>query len=149
METQVSSQAAARPPQEVVARPDTRQLGEILLEMGVCNADQLAEALAAQHLEDERVGETLVRLKYVTDWDVCQALGRQFGLPVVDKVEDKDIQDELVGDLPMSFARNNMVLPWVVTPWGRAPWLRYGEEVATLDGKKKDMERFANKVIHR
>jgi hypothetical protein len=42
-----------------------------------------------------------------------------------------------------------MVLPWVVTPWGRAPWLREGEDVSSLDTKKLAMERFANKVIHR
>lgn len=46
-------------------------------------------------------------------------------------------------------AHNNMVLPWVVTPWGRAPWLRDGEDVADLDTKKRAMERFAKKVIHR
>jgi probable F420-dependent oxidoreductase len=46
-------------------------------------------------------------------------------------------------------AENNMVLPWVVTPWGRAPWLRDGEDVVDLDTKKLAMERFANKVIHR
>ena len=46
-------------------------------------------------------------------------------------------------------ADNNMVLPWVVTPWGRAPWLHDGEDVADLDTKKLAMERFANKVIHR
>jgi hypothetical protein len=40
-------------------------------------------------------------------------------------------------------------LPWVVTPWGRAPWLKEGEDVADLDTKKRAMERFANKVIHR
>ena len=46
-------------------------------------------------------------------------------------------------------ADNNMVLPWVVTPWGRAPWLKDGEDTASLDVKKLTMERFANKVIHR
>ena len=46
-------------------------------------------------------------------------------------------------------ADNNMVLPWVVTPWGRALWLKDGEDVASLDTKKLTMERFANKVIHR
>ncbi len=46
-------------------------------------------------------------------------------------------------------ADHNMVLPWVVTPWGRASWLKDGEDVASLDTKKLAMERFANKVIHR
>lgn len=56
---------------------------------------------------------------------------------------------ELEGRLEALGAHHNMVLPWVVTPWGRAPWLRDGEDVALLDTKKRAMERFAEKVIHR
>ena len=46
-------------------------------------------------------------------------------------------------------AANNMTLPWVVTPWGRSPFLKDDEDPASLDVKKKVMERYANKVIHR
>ena len=56
---------------------------------------------------------------------------------------------EIEGQLEELGARHNMVLPWVVTPWGRAPWLKDGEDVSSLDTKKRAMERFANKVIHR
>jgi len=46
-------------------------------------------------------------------------------------------------------AHHNLGLPWVETPWGRAPWLKDDEDTALLDTKKLAMERFANKVIHR
>lgn len=56
---------------------------------------------------------------------------------------------ELEGQLEALGADNNMVLPWVVTPWGRAPWLKDDEDPAELDTKKRAMERFAKKVVHR
>jgi general secretion pathway protein E len=93
---------------KVVARP----LGELLLEAGAISPEQLAEALAAQHLENERVGETLVRLQHCTEWDICVALGKQFGLPVREFVGDDVVQDVLIESLPIGYARNNMVLPW-------------------------------------
>ncbi len=100
----------------VGTRPDPRPIGEILLEMGFVRPEALEEALSAQHLEDERVGETLVRLKHATEWQVCQALARQFGLPCLESVPAEQIDDELVEDLPISYARNNMVIPQRLVP---------------------------------
>jgi probable F420-dependent oxidoreductase len=59
------------------------------------------------------------------------------------------LTEEVEGQLTELGAEHNMTLPWVVTPWGRAPWLKDGEDVASLDTKKLAMERFANKVVHR
>jgi len=87
-------------------------VGELLLEMGAIGPDHLQEALSVQHLEDERVGESLVRLRHCSEWDVCQALGRQFGLEPREKLGEKEIQDELIEELPIGFARSNVCLPW-------------------------------------
>jgi general secretion pathway protein E len=97
------------PPQGV--RPDPRPIGEILIEAGYVDADQLAEALQAQHLEDERVGETLVRLKHASEWQVCQALARQFGLPCRESIPVDQLDDELAERLPIYYARNNLLIP--------------------------------------
>ena len=59
------------------------------------------------------------------------------------------LRPDLEAELDALGAHHNMTLPWVVTPWGRAPWLADDEDVATLDTKKLAMERYANKVIHR
>ncbi len=93
-------------------RPDARLIGEILLEMGAVTPEGLAEALSAQHLENERVGETLVRLKHASDWDVTQALARQFGLPCQDSAVTDQIDDALVERLPIGYARSNSVIPY-------------------------------------
>ena len=93
------------------ARPQARLLGEILIEMGAVTAEMVAEALAVQHLEDERIGQSLVRLKHCTEWQVCQALSTQFGLANREKVDTKEIDDELVERLSISYARANMVIP--------------------------------------
>jgi general secretion pathway protein E len=93
-------------------RPEARPIGEILIEMGACTAEGLAEALTAQHLENERVGETLVRLRHASEWDVCQALGRQFALPCAERTTVDQVEDELVERLPIVYARANAVLPY-------------------------------------
>jgi len=92
-------------------RPDARRVGEILVEAGYVTAEDLAEALAAQHLQDERVGETLVRLKHATGWQVCQALGKQFGMPCLQQMKHDDVDDELVESLSIGYARDNMLIP--------------------------------------
>ena len=93
-------------------RPQARPLGELLIAMRALNAEALAEGLAAQHLEGERIGETLVRLKHCSEWDVCRALAQQFGLPARESVELPEIEDELVERLPIQYARSSTVLPW-------------------------------------
>ena len=80
--------------------------------MGVLRPEQLAEALSAQHLEDERVGETLARLGHCTELDITMALARQFGLPVNTELTDEDVHDALIEQLPIGYARGNLVLPW-------------------------------------
>jgi general secretion pathway protein E len=91
---------------------ERRLLGELLLEQGTITPEQLAEALAAQHLDNERVGETLVRLDHCQEADITRALGRQFALPLRLDLEDDEIQDKLVEQLPIGYARGNLVLPW-------------------------------------
>ncbi|KIG18537.1 Type IV fimbrial assembly, ATPase PilB [Enhygromyxa salina] len=103
------AQQAAAPPRFQLER---RPIGEILLEAGVIRPEHLAEALSAQHLEDERVGETLVRLGHCTELDVTKALARQFGLPINSELSDEDVDDSLIERLPIGYARGNLVLPF-------------------------------------
>ncbi|MBA3548993.1 MAG: type II secretion system ATPase GspE [Nannocystis sp.] len=111
MYTQLQTTATpALPP--VGLRPRGRPIGELLIEMGVVSVEALAEGLAAQHLEGERIGETLVRLKHCSEWDVCRALAQQFGLGARENIEIGEVQDELVERLPIQYARAATVLPW-------------------------------------
>ncbi len=93
-------------------RPEPRSLGELMIEAGAIGPDALAEALAVQHLENERVGQALVRLKHCSEWQVTQGLSRQFGMPARETVDVNNIDDELIEILPIQYARANSVLPW-------------------------------------
>lgn len=93
-------------------------------------ADALIETIKGFQAAREKIG------KEDESFDVCCSLIQPLTV-------------EIEGQLEELGAHHNMVLPWVVTPWGRAPWLKDGEDVASLDTKKFAMERFANKVIHR
>src|SRR5690554_2096533 len=104
--------AGSAPGLTMVPSLERRPIGEILLEMGVITPEELSEALSAQHLEDERVGETLVRLDHCRELDVTLALGRQFGLPINSELSDEDVDDALCEQLPIGYARGNLVLPW-------------------------------------
>lgn len=113
MDTQIANMLPTSGPliAAMGTRPDERALGMILIEMGYVGPEALEEALQAQHLEDERVGETLVRLKHCSDWQVTQALAKQFGLPAREGMGADEVQDELVEELPIGYARGNMVIP--------------------------------------
>ena len=93
-------------------------------------ADALIETIHGFKAAREKIG------KQNEPFDVCCSL-------------IQPLTEDLEGQLEELGAHHNMTLPWVVTPWGRAPWLKEGEDVADLDTKKRAMERFANKVIHR
>jgi probable F420-dependent oxidoreductase len=53
------------------------------------------------------------------------------------------LDDETVAEFEEKGITKNMTLPWMITPWGRTPWLKDDEDPASLDVKKRVMERFA------
>ena len=112
MNAPVPATAADKQFAPVGVRPIARPLGELLIEMGAVTVEGLAEGLQAQHLENEKIGETLVRLKHCSEWDVTRALARQFGLAARELVDIAEVQDELVEQLPIQYARANFVLPY-------------------------------------
>jgi type IV pilus assembly protein PilB len=62
----------------------TRMLGELLVGRGVVSAEQLVQALDAAAEAGQRLGEFLVSKRVLTERDLANVLGEQFGLEVVD-----------------------------------------------------------------
>ena len=116
-----------------IRRPDTRPLGEIMIENGAIGPDALKEALAVQHLEDERLGETLVRLKHCSEWEVCKALAAQFALPCRENMDIAQVDDELIERLSIRYARSNSVLPWRLDPEEELLEVFAGDPLKLLD----------------
>src|SRR5689334_13457290 len=101
-------------PPHVHAREE-RQLGAILRKQTSLTAAQLEEALEEQRREPRkeggRVGEILVRLRYVTEEQVLAALGTQLGLKVQPELKSEDVDPALVEVIPINFAKARKLLP--------------------------------------
>jgi bacteriophage N4 adsorption protein B len=96
-------------PSGAALREYRRQLGEVLIESELVTNDDVALALA-EHQPGERIGETLVRLGYLTQRQLVGALAKQIG------AED-GVQDDLIATaealalVPAEIARRLRVLP--------------------------------------
>ncbi|MDF1564578.1 MAG: hypothetical protein P1V51_16150 [Deltaproteobacteria bacterium] len=64
-----------------------KRLGELLLERGVIDTDQLASALAYQRQWGHRLGAALVAKGFLSEGELCQALGEALAIPVIDLSE--------------------------------------------------------------
>jgi type IV pilus assembly protein PilB len=71
------------PPPPPAPNGRRRLLGELLIDAGVIDEEQLREALALSP-PGERIGQTLIRLGMVDEMEVAHALASQLGLEVVD-----------------------------------------------------------------
>ncbi len=91
------------------ASPPPR-LGEILRASGAIDSRQLDHALAEQRTLGLPLGRTLVRLDYISDETLHEALSRQFGVECVD-LESTAIDASLVRVISRSYARRHELVP--------------------------------------
>jgi hypothetical protein len=61
-----------------------KRLGEILLEEGFIDEEDLSEALKYKEKSGYRLGTALVALRMICEWQLTQALGKALDLPVID-----------------------------------------------------------------
>jgi len=80
------------------------RLGELLVQDGLINEEQLKHGLGEQKLRGRKLGATLVDLGYVTDEQVLDSLARQLNLERVD-LSRYEFDPELVRKLPETLAR--------------------------------------------
>ncbi|HEV8225663.1 MAG TPA: ATPase, T2SS/T4P/T4SS family [Methylomirabilota bacterium] len=92
------------------AAPPRHRLGEILLANGSITEPQLEHALAQQESLKLPLGKILLKLNYVTDETVRQALSKQLRIPFID-LEKVTIDRRLARVINRSYARRHSVLP--------------------------------------
>jgi general secretion pathway protein E len=85
-------------------------LGEILLQMKVVTAEQLAEALGHMPSQHLRLGEYLISKGLATDEEIQAALARQAGIVFHKKLSIK-LSNELIKRLSIRFIKNNLIVP--------------------------------------
>ena len=87
------------------------RLGEILIRTARLSAAALEEALVQQLEKGGRIGEVLLRMKFINGDELAKALALQSGIPFVGDFLDKEARAELVKDIPINFAKKYEIIP--------------------------------------
>ncbi len=89
---------------------DKKKLGEILVEAGLVNKQQINEALRVQSETGERLGKVLVRLNLINEEALISFLGEQLGIPNVD-LKDYLVDPDTINLVPEYVARKYQLVP--------------------------------------
>ncbi len=88
-----------------------KRLGDILIDAGVIDEQQLKEALAAQREKGQKLGETLIDLGFTTEVEIANALHRQLNYDFV-ILSDRRIEPEITKLVGEEILRKNSVMPF-------------------------------------
>jgi type IV pilus assembly protein PilB len=91
-------------------RTNTKQLGEVLVERGVIDQEQVLMAIAYQREKGGLFGEILVQLKFATEEDIAQALTCQYGFPYL-PLANYEIDREVISSIPEHVCRQFCLIP--------------------------------------
>jgi type IV pilus assembly protein PilB len=86
------------------------KIGEFLLDDSRITQEQLQSALEVQKKEPGKLGSILIRLGYVTEEDIAQALSKQFGYPSIN-LSKFDIDEKVLELIKPEMARKHIVMP--------------------------------------
>ena len=87
-----------------------KQLGELLIERGVINREQLNLSIAYQQEKGGLIGEALVNLKFATEEDIAQALTCQYGFPYL-PLANYEIDPEVISSVPENVCKQFCLIP--------------------------------------
>ncbi|MGH2661707.1 MAG: GspE/PulE family protein [Actinomycetota bacterium] len=90
--------------------PDTKDLGEVLLDEGLITSDQLATASAEQERVGRSLGRVLIDLGLIKEPELVAALASQIGLEFVD-LSDRQIDPQAASLISDQVARRYRALP--------------------------------------
>ncbi len=93
-----------------ITRMTRKRLGELLRDEGLVTDEQIEEALASQRKTGELLGEVLVRLGYVTEFDIAKTIVTQFGLPYL-AVKQYFLSDDALRAFPERLMRQHQFVP--------------------------------------
>lgn len=93
------------------ATKGVEKLGQVLLRSTSLTEAQLEEALTIQAKEGGVLGEILLKKNFVNPNELLKALCDQLDIPFVDDLKPKDIDPDLVHNLPINYAKTKEVLP--------------------------------------
>jgi type IV pilus assembly protein PilB len=87
-----------------------KRIGDLLLEAGVIDEQQLQQALILQKELNMRLGDVLILQKYITEQQLVEVLEFQFGIRHVELYR-QTIEAKAINLIPQRFAEQHQVLP--------------------------------------
>jgi type IV pilus assembly protein PilB len=91
---------------------DRKPLGQLLLDKGIVQPEQLARALEEQRRSNHQklLGEVLVELRFCTEDQIVEALAQVYGVPYA-RVSPRVADPKVIAILPRDFLEKHQVLP--------------------------------------
>ena len=86
------------------------RLGELLTKASLISQDQLKEALKLQKETGGKLGETLIKLGFVSEEDITECPSQQFGVPSIN-LAHFEIDASVIKLIPADVARKYNILP--------------------------------------
>lgn len=86
------------------------KLGEILIKEKIISSDQLKQALDHQKANGGRLGNSLVKLGFLSDDEVTAVLSRQYGVPSIN-LAYFEVDASVIKLIPMETAMKYQILP--------------------------------------
>src|SRR5260370_7870275 len=86
------------------------RLGELLTKASLITQDQLKDALKVQKDTGSKLGETLIKLGFVSEEDITECLSQQFGVPSIN-LEHFEIDSSVIKLINADVARKYNILP--------------------------------------
>lgn len=94
-----------------IGKLPNQKIGEILLEQGSLERGQLEKALMVQSKQGGLLGETLVRLQFITEEQLAVALAKQLKIPFI-QLRNYSINRKAVETIPRELAQQHLVFPF-------------------------------------
>src|SRR5438093_10562309 len=86
------------------------RLGELLTRASLITQDQLKDALKVQKETGGKLGETLIKLNFVSEEDITECLSQQFGVPSIN-LAHFEIDPSVINLTNADVARKYNILP--------------------------------------
>ena len=93
-------------------------IGEMLVEQNVLSAEQMQTLLKERADQGGTLIELLLSKQAVGERELWEAVSGELDIRFEEKIDSKDVDTTLVGEIPISFAKANSVLPLRETPDG-------------------------------
>jgi general secretion pathway protein E len=93
------------------------KMGELLLKHTALTKEQLNEALEIQKESGMLIGEILLRKNYIHPHDITKAICYQVSIPYINEIKIEEIDPNIVGHLPINYAKTQEVLPILETDY--------------------------------